>query len=455
MTSATNRSEAFSERVSNAAAVFMLALAFVTFPVVMAARAAVDIQEVTTESGVTAWLVEDYTLPIVTIRFAFTGGNNQEPVELQGVGDLMSALFDEGAGDLDSAAFQQAMDIAGGRMSFDAGREAIYGSISTLVDDKPRVLELARMAINEPRFDAEPIERIRSQMLASIRASERDPQRQGSDLFASALYGDHPYGRGSLRAETVSAVDADDLETFHERMFARSNLHVAVVGAIDPETLRRELDLLFGSLPAEADLTPIERVAPKLDQVVTFDYALPQASIQLTYPGIERDDPDFFAAHLMNHILGGGTFSSRLFTEVRERRGLAYGVSSGLSNLDFSDSLVIGTSTRADRAEEALAVIREEVAKMAAEGPKEEELASAKRFVIGAYAINNLDSSSAIATTLLELQRGDLGIDYIDRRVSEIEAVRVEDVAEAARRLLTAEPAILIVGPQPDEATDG
>jgi zinc protease len=444
------------ERLDNAMAILMLALAFVTFPVVMSARAAVDIQEITTERGVKAWLVEDYTLPIVTVRFSFAGGSTQEPAELEGMTSLMTGLFDEGAGDLDSAAFQEAMDIAGGRMSFEPGRDALYGSLSMLVDDKPRVLELARLAINEPRFDAEPIERIRGQIIAGIRSRERDPQRLGREEFSRALYGEHPYARsGTGTAETVGAVTADDLRALHGRLFARSNLNVSIVGAIDAETAAREIDLLFGGLPEEADLMPVEKVEPRLDQEVAFDYPLPQASLQLVYPGIERDDPEFFGAFLMNHILGGGTFSSRLFTEVRELRGLAYGVSSGLSNSDYASALVIATSTRADRAEETLGVIRDQIARLVEEGPTEAELEAAKRFVIGAYPINNLDSSGAIARTLLELQRSELGIDYIERRVELIQSVTIDQVRQAAQRLLTTEPAILVIGPAADDPSDG
>ena len=191
----------------------------------------------------------------------------------------------------------------------------------------------------------------------------------------------------------------------------------------------------------------------KMDaEIMGNPFALPQSTIQLVYPGIERDDPEFFGAFIMNHILGGGAFSSRLFTEVREKRGLTYGIGSGLMSSDFSNSLFIGTSTRSDRVQEALSVIRDEVRRMAEEGPTEQELATAKTYLIGAYPINNLDSSTAVASTLVELQKENRGIDYIDRRVGYIEAVTLDDVKAAAQRLLLAEPAILVIGP---ESTDG
>jgi zinc protease len=229
---------------------------------------------------------------------------------------------------------------------------------------------------------------------------------------------------------------------------------VAIVGAIDAEAVKLELDRLFGDLPEKSDLQPVQKVDLKLGQEVRVDYNLPQTSLQLAYPGVPRDAPDFFAAYLMNHILGGGTFTSRLFDEVREKRGLAYGVDSSLVTHEYSSGLVISTATRSDRAAETLAVIRETVRRMAEEGPTEAELAAAKKYIIGSYALNNLDSSNAIAATLLSLQEERLGIDYMDRRTALIEAVTLDQVKAVAKKLLTAEPAILVVGP-PAEGSKG
>lgn len=436
------------ERINHALSIVVLALAFVTFPVVLAARADVDIQEITSESGVTAWLVEDYTVPVINIRFAFTGGSVQEPEGKEGLANLMTGLFDEGAGDLESAAFQERMDDAGGEMSFSATRDAIFGSLRMLAEDREEVLDLLRLAVTEPRFDQAPFERIRAQILTGLQSRERDPQHQGRLAFARALYGDHPYGRSDEgTSETLAALSPDDVRALHERLFARSNLHVAVVGAIDAETLAEVLDEVFGDLPAEADLVEIEPVEPALAQEVGFEFALPQSSLQLVYPGLARDDEDFFAAFLMNHVLGGGSFSSRLFNEVREARGLTYGIGSWLRTDDYTNSLNIATSTRSDRVTEALQVIEAEIARMIEDGPTEEELADAKRYLIGAYAINNLDTSASVARTLVELQRNDLGIDYISRREELINEVTREQAHEAARRLLSAEPALMVIGP--------
>ena len=440
-------------RLSQFLATVLLAVAFVTMPAILSARAAVDIQEVKSDSGVTAWLVEDYTVPIVTVRFSFKGGSTQDPAGKEGLANLMTGLFDEGAGDLDSDAFQERLDEVGAEMRFSATRDSIYGEMRMLAEERENAFELLQLAVTSPRFDQEPVDRIRGQINTRIQRDMRDPNSLGMEKFAQAIYGDHPYARRSDGTiESLGSITTDDLHAFHKRIFARGKLNVAVVGAINAETLKNELDRVFGSLPRDPDLTKIDRIQPKLGQLVNYPYDLPQATLQFVYPGLEREDPEFFPAFIMNHVLGGGTFSSRLFNEVREKRGLAYGVGSGLQTSDYADALIIGTSTRADRAQEALDVLRETIAKVADEGITDEELATAKTYLIGAYPINNLDSSTAVASTLLELQRDKLGIDYIDRRVGYIEGVTKQQVKDAAQRLLTADPAILVVGPEMPKA---
>lgn len=420
------------------------------------AAAAVAIQEVKSDKGVTAWLVEDYSVPIVTIRFSFQGGNTQDPPGKEGLSKLISGLFDEGAGDFDSDAFQIKLDDAGAEMRFGAGRDTIFGSMRMLAEKQDEAFDLLRLAVKQPRFDQDPIDRIRGQLVARIVANERDPSTAAQEKWQQALYGDHPYARPEDGTQaSLTAITADDLRAYHKAVFAKDTLNVAVVGAIDADAVKEKLDALFGDLPEKSNLRSVPTVDMKLGQEVQVDYALAQTSLRLAYPGVPRAAPDFFAAYIMNHILGGGTFSSRLFEEVREKRGLAYGVGSSLVTSKYSSGLVVRTATRSDRAAEALEVVRDTVRRMAEEGPTEAELTKAKKYIIGSYALNNLDTSSAIATTLLSLQQEDLGIDYIQRREALINAVTLEDVKEAAKKLLSAEPAVLVIGPPFDDGTKG
>lgn len=442
-------------RLAVPACTFFLSVLFLILPAI-AARAAVAIQEVKSDRGVTAWLVEDYTVPIIAMRFVFDGGSTQDPPGKEGLANLMTGLFDEGAGDLDSDAFQTRLDDAGAEMSFNETRDGIYGAMRMLSERRDEAFDLLRLAVEAPRFDKAPIERIRSQILAGLVASENDPDTIAGNKWAEALYGSHPYARRDEGTkQSLASITADDLRAAHRSIFARGGLHVAVVGAIDAATLKRKLDEVFGDLPEKQALDPVPDVEPKLGQTVQVDYDRPQTSLQLAYPGVPRDAPDFYAAAVMNQILGGGTFTSRLFKEVREKRGLAYSVDSGLVNHLHASALVISTATRSDRAAETLGVVRNVTRQMAGEGPTAEELAAAKEYLVGAYAINNLDSSGSIAATLVEWQLDGLGIDYMQRRSGYIDGVTLDEVKAVARKLLSADPAVLVVGPPLKEASKG
>lgn len=416
---------------------------------VLPAQAEVEFQQITSPQGIQAWLVEDYAVPIVTIRFAFEGGTAQDPAGKEGVTNLLTYLFDEGAGDLDSDAFQIALDAAGAEMSFAADADAIYGSMRMLADEKDAALNLLKLAIETPRFDQNPVDRMRAQVLSGIAISAENPATAAQKLWSETLYGDHPYARPSEgTAETLPAITPADLHAQHQALFARDNLHVAIVGAIDAETAAATLDQLFGTLPEQAKLVPVADISPALGQDLQVEYPLPQTSIYMAYPGVTHTDPDFFAAALMNEILGGGSVLSRLTEEVREKRGLTYGVSSSLVSLQHANALVIGTSTRADRATETLGVIKDVIAKLAAEGPTEAELASVKKYTIGSAAMAEMSSSQAIAGTLVGLQLWDLDIDYLPRRAELINAVTVEDVKAVAAKLLGSKPTVLLLGPK-------
>lgn len=409
---------------------------------------AVDIKEVVSPKGIRAWLVQDDFVPLISMRFSFKGGSSQDPEGKEGLANLMTGLFDEGAGEIDSDTFQEKLDDVGAELSFNADDDDISGSIRMLAEKRDAAIELLALAVNKPRFDQAPIDRIRQQIIARIKASERDPNTIAGRKFAKALYGSHPYGRQSEgTALSLSAITHADLAIFHKRNFARDNLIISVVGAISPEELAPLLDKVFGDLPEKAQLDSIGDAKLAFGQTTRVDYALPQTSITMVYPGVRRQDPDFFPAYIMNHILGGGTFSSRIYNEVREKRGLAYSAGSNLTNRDHMAALMVSTATRADRASETLQILKSEIARMAKDGPTEEELVEAKKYLVGSYAVNNLDSSSAVASTLLGLQEENLGRDYIDKRADLINAVTLDQVKAVAKKLLETDPAVLIVGP--------
>lgn len=425
-----------------AVVISMMMLTALTLP-----ASAIEIQEVVSPKGIKAWLVEDNSVPLVSMRFSFKGGASQDPSGKEGLANLMTGLFDEGAGDLDSDSFQERIDNLGGEMSFSASPDSVSGSIRMLAENRKPVTDLLALAVNKPRFDQDAIDRIRQQVVASLEASQRNPSTIASRKFADVLYGNHPYGRpdeGTVKS--LQSISRDDLVNFHRKNFARDRLTVGVVGAINAKDLGEMLDEVFGDLPATAELVPVPDAKLALGTTTSLSFDMPQTSISFVYPAVPRKDEEFFAAYLMNHILGGG-FTSRLYAEVREKRGLAYSVSSSMSLGDHVSALTISTATRPEKAQESLKIIREQVAKMANEGPTEAELAAAKSYLKGSYAVNNLDSSISIADTLVGLQEADLDRDYIDKRNELIDAVTLDQVKAIAKKLLEAEPAILIFGP--------
>ena len=409
---------------------------------------ALNIENVTSKKGITGWLVEDNTVPVVSIQFSIGGGTTQDPEGKEGLANLMTGLFDEGAGDLDSQAFQSRLDELGAEMAFSVTRDRMRGNMKMLAEKRDEALNLLALAVQNPRFDDEAIDRIREQLAAELKASEKDPKTIAQNRLLTLIYGKHPYARrGEGTPETLATINRDDLVKAHHAMFARDNIHIGIVGPVSANEAATIIDKIFGALPEKAELKKIEEAKLNLGGMANVNYDLPQTSLMLVYPGVKRNDPDFFAAYLMNYVLGGPGLTSRLFSEVREKRGLAYTVGSSLMLYDHSATLAVSTGTRSSEAQKSLSTIRSEVKKMADEGVSEQELDEAKSYVIGSYAVQNMGSSSDIAATLVSLQDENLPIDYIEKRRALIEAVTRDQVKAVAEKLLRPEPALLIIGP--------
>jgi len=410
---------------------------------------AVDIQTITSPGGIKALLVEDYTVPLIAVSISFKGGATQEANGKEGLTNLMSSLLDEGAGDIKSQDFQAKIDELGIDLRFNAGYDSFTGSLKTLSSTRKGAFELLRLALTKPRFDAEPIERMRASQLSILQRSLKKPNTIATHAWRRSVFGDHPYARdvgGSL--ETVKGITRDDIVSLHGKLLAKNNLIIGVVGAITGTELAKMLDDVFGGLPAKAELKPITEAKLNIGEKKAIELAVPQSMIRIVHKGLKRNDPDFYAAYLMNYILGGGSFSSRLYQEIREKRGLAYGVYTYLGSFDHAGYTGGGTATRADRADETIKLLVSEMKRMANDGPTVEELEKAKKYIIGSYAIRNLDTSSKIAATLVAIQQENLGIDYIDKRADYIGAVTIEDTKRLARQLFSGEPTIVIVGPK-------
>jgi zinc protease len=421
-----------------------------------AAARATTIQRVVSAGGIEAWLVQEPAVPLIAVDFAFTGGSVQDPPGKGGTANLVASLLDEGAGDLDSKAFADALDRKAIEMNFSVGRDHLGGTLRTLTENRDAAFELLRLALTAPRFDPADVELNRAQILSMLRRETTSPGEIASLRWWETAFAGHPYGRPvSGTPETLQAVTIDDLKSYTHRVLARQNLKVAVVGDIDAETLKPLLDRVFGALPAKPDLMPVANVMPGgLGRQIDVSLDVPQAVVEFGGPGLARKDPDFMAAYVINHILGGGSSDSRLYQEVREKRGLAYSVSDSLLWLDHAAVFLGGTATRADRTGETLDVIQKEIRRFAAQGPTAAELAEAKHYVTSSFALN-LDTSSKIASFLVQLQLDNLGIDYIARRPAMIANVMLDDTKRVAKRLLDGGMLVTVVGKPEGVASTG
>ncbi len=416
----------------------MAPIAFVTLALLAGASAAsaMTIEKIVSPAGIEAWLVREQTVPLVTLNYAFHGGSSQDEADKAGAAHVAADLLDEGAGDLDSKTYHQRLENHAIELSFSVGRDEFRGSLRALNEHRDEAFDLLRLALTVPRFEAEAIERVRGQELSELRRDTTNPNDLASRSWWQTAFPDHPYGRESKGTlESMPRITADDMRDYVRRVFARNGLTVSIVGDVDAKTAGELIDRAFGALPAKNDLKPVANARPRgLGRRIVINLDVPQAVVTFGGQGIARNDPDFMSAYIVNHILGGGSFSSRLYKEVREKRGLAYGVSDSLVWFRSAAVVIGGTATRADRTGDALAIIEHETKRMAEDGPTADELAAAKSFLKGSYALS-LDTSGKIAAQLTQIQLDNLGIDYIQRRGAMIDAVSIEDAKRVAKRL--------------------
>jgi len=412
---------------------------------------AIEIDRVTTPKGLEAWSVADHTNPMVTLTFAFKGGAALDPDGKEGLAHFASGLLDEGAGDLDSQAFQHRLADGAIELSFDTGRDSFGGTLKTLTENLDEAVDLLRLALRAPRFDADAVERIRAQIQAGLRYAQTDPNDIARRAWYAAVFPDQAYGHDpDGTSESIAAITRDDLKTFARQHLVKDRLVVGVAGDVTPEQVAALVDTAFGDLPETSDLSAVPDATVQADgRTVVIDRPIPQSVAVFGQPGLARSDPDWYAAYVVNYILGGGGFSSRLMEEVREARGLAYSVYSYLVPMDHAPLWIGGVATNNAQVGESLALIRDEWARMAKNGPTAEELADAKTYLTGAWPLR-FTSTGAIAGILVAMQEEGLPPSYLDNRNDYIEAVTLEDARRVAARLMDPHALTTVVVGQPD-----
>ncbi|QGX99789.1 insulinase family protein [Roseovarius faecimaris] len=424
----------------------LAALAAFTLP----ARAEINIKEITTPGGIEAWLVEEHAIPFIALELKFRGGAGLDTPDKLGMVHLMTVLLEEGAGDRDAREFAKARDTLASSISFSVDHDTISVSTRFLTENTEETMALLRDALTAPQFNDEALERVRAQVLSVLQSDLKDPEELANLYYYRDIFGDHPYAfpmNGTL--ETVAALTRDDLVGALEKAITRDRVYVGAVGDITAEELSTLLDNLLEGLPESGPDLP-QMAEPDLPGGVrVYEFETPQSVVRFAQPGIDRDHPDFFAAYVLNHILGGGGFESRLMSEVREKRGLTYGVYSYLSIPDYANLWAGGTASANDRVAETIRVIREEWTRMRDEGVTEEELRDAQTYLTGAYPLR-FDGNGPIARIAVSMQLDDLPTDYIRTRNDKVNAVTLEQINRVARERLDPDKLTFFVVGQPE-----
>lgn len=414
---------------------FAVLILFVAAP---AQAAILNIQQVTSPSGLKAWLVEDHSVPVVSIRFQFkNAGAINDPKDKQGLSQILSNTLDEGAGEMDSKAFQAALNDHSIALSFQSSRDDFGGSVKTLSKYQNEAFDLLALALTKPRFDKDPVARMIDSNLVRIRSSMTDPEWMNARLTNAVIYGDHPYAMntgGTL--SSLPRITPDDLRVKFKTQLAQDNLIVAVAGNMSASEVSVMLDKVFGQLPKTSKVQNIDdAVFDDQSSVTLYKQNIPQTIINMVVPGIKHTDPDYHAAEVMDFVLGSSGFGSRLTEEVREKRGLTYGIYSGLSEMNHSNILSIGAATRNEKTDEVIQITKDVMDGMTKANITEKELKDAKSYLIGSVPLQ-LTSTDRISAILIGLLSDNLPIDYMEQRTKAIEKLNVDDILRVSKRLL-------------------
>ena len=417
------------------------------------ARAAIDIQTVTSPGGITAWLVEEPGIPFTALEIQFRGGTSLDADGKRGAVNLMTALIEEGTGELDSVGFARARDALAAGFTFGSDQDSVSVSARFLTENREQAVDLLRRALTEPRFDQEAIDRVRGQVLAHLRQDAKDPGTLASRQLRAMAFGSHPYGSAADGTEaSVTALTRDDILAAHAATIARDRIYVAAAGDISAAELGPLLDTLFAGLPATGAPLPGRAPMDLTGGITVQDFPGPQATVIFGHQGITRDDPDFFAASILNEILGGSRFSARLMREVRDARGLTYGIGTYLLGYDQAELLMGQFSSANGTVGQAIDVIRAEWRRIATEGVTEAELEGAKTYLTGSYPLR-FDGNGPIASIMVGMQMIGLAPDYPQIRNAKIEAVTMDDVKRVAATLFRPDDLRFVVVGQPEGVT--
>ena len=416
-------------------------------------------------SGAQVWLVNSPGIPMVDVQIDFDAGERRDPAAQAGLASAVATVLPKGVRAVDGAFAAPALDEnqlgeawadLGAGLSLSASNDAFSLSLRSLTEPDllGKAVQLAARQLAEPAWPQDIWQRERQRWNAAIRESLTRPATVAGEAFASAVYGSHPYGL-RVTEETLARISMADMQQFYAQYVQPCRARIAIVGAVDRAQAQTLVGQLLARLPAStpaqcAPLPPVAEVQPLSGAVEkNIPFASAQAYVLLGQPGYKRNDPDFLALLVGNHILGGGGFTSRLTHEVREKRGLTYGVTSHFAPGLHAGAFMIGLQTRPDQAAQALQVARDTLVRYVADGPTAAELRAAKDNLIGGFALR-IDSNRKLLGNVVNIASNGLPLDYLEHWTDRIQALTAAQVRAAMQRKLQPDRMVTVVlGAQP------
>ncbi len=408
------------------------------------------IQQFVTPKGISVWLVEEPSIPILSLRMAWEQGSATDPDGLEGLTNAMTYHMNEGAGELDAQAFFKRMEELNMSFSCSAGSDNTYCNASMLTDNAEASFDMIAMAYGAPRFDEGPFERFLREQAVSLETRETNAGYLAGRAMDQALYPDHPYAR-EVSAESLAALSRDGMRARKDAIMVREGMLVTAVGAITPAELASLVDRAIEGLPEHAEPVAIADVilSEPVAEPIIVDLPQPQSLVQFTGPAMTRENPDFYTAVVVNYTFGGGGFDSRLMKDLRVAKGLTYGIYTGVNAHKHIQTWSGSGQTKNESAGEFIDSIRAQMQLVAEDGITEEELEDAKAYLTGSYPLG-FDSNSKIAGNMMGVRLDGLPVDFFDKRNAMVEAVTLEDANRVAASYLDPARFTFVVVGQPE-----
>lgn len=408
-----------------------------------------NIQQWQTTAGSKVLFVEAHELPMFDIQLTFAAGSSRDD-DKPGLALLTNGMLNEGVKGMDVTAIAKTFEGVGANFGNGSYRDMAVVSLRSLTDPKKSqvALDLLTKVISEPTFPESSFERIKNQLFTSFEIDKKTPGRLITKEFYNKLYGDHPYAHSSDgNPESIKAITIADLKKFYQETYNSKNVVIAIVGDLSKKQAEELAEKISSSLPKGEALAAV--VAPKPVKAGNYhtEFSSQQTHIVLGQLGVTRNDPDYPALYVGNQILGGSGLTSRLMQEVRERRGLTYGIYSGFSTMQAAGPFSIGLQTRAEMADGSLVLIKDIVREYLANGPTEQELNDAKREISGSFPLSNA-SNGNIVSQLGAIGFYNLPLNYLEDFIKQIEALTAEQIKQAMNKHLKMDDFIVVtVGP--------